>query len=66
MPEGADVYHYLHQHDRAGAKLAKLAGEAPLYEPGANDGEADDGKADGGNTDDADDADDADDGDDAH
>ena len=35
MPEGADVFDWITRHDRAGSKLAQLAKDAPLWEPGA-------------------------------
>jgi putative DNA primase/helicase len=33
MPVGDDVADWIEQHDRAGSRLAQLAGEAPLWDP---------------------------------
>jgi hypothetical protein len=35
MPKGHDVFDWITGHDRAGSRLAQLAKEAPLWEPGA-------------------------------
>jgi hypothetical protein len=35
MPEGDDVADWIERHDRAGSRLAQLAKDAPIWEPGA-------------------------------